>query len=255
MCMKISLFKNRKGMSAVLGTLIFIGILFSAIIPMSMVMNQADTIYEQELKERKTLDEEKFDENIMVFAYPPELTEEKLSVFIRNMGSLESKIVRIWVNDDYYEENEVITVQDPVRDLSYNVDGSEEDFYVKAITERGNIFHSSSGNLYYDFSTGVWITPSLAICVDIINQKGQYKINITETITGDQVAHYESQGTEFEDITEAFLVPEPIQYTILVEKLKGGWQIVPGTPIDVPINVEDWSITPIKYVFIDGMTV
>jgi hypothetical protein len=66
-----------------------------------MVMKQADTIYEQELKERKTLDEEKLDENIVVFAYPPDLTEEELLVIVRNMGRLESKIVRIWINDIY----------------------------------------------------------------------------------------------------------------------------------------------------------
>lgn len=257
MCIIITLCK-RKGMSAVLGTLIFIGILFTTIIPMSMVMKQADTIYEQELKERKTLDEEKLDENIVVFAYPPDLTEEELLVIVRNMGRLESKIVRIWINDIYYEENEMITVSNPSFDRIFIVDGSEGDFFVKAITERGNIFDSSSGNLYYDFSSGVWITPSRAICVNIINEKGMYRINITETISGNQVAHYESQGTEFEDITEAFLVPEPIQYHVVVEKKgagAGNWVIVPGTPVDVPLDLDDWLITPIKYVFIDGMTV
>jgi archaellum component FlaF (FlaF/FlaG flagellin family) len=254
MCIKISLFKKRKGMSVILATLIFIGILFSAIVPMSMVMNQADTIYEQELKERKTLDDEKADENIMVFAYPPDMLEEKLTISIRNMGGLESKIVRVWINDHYHEEDEMITATNPNIAITYDVDGSEETFSVKAVTERGNIILSSSGNLYYDFSTGVWITPSRAICVNILNQQGKYKIWINEK-DGPLISYYESQGTEFEDITEAFLVPEPIQYTVLVEKHSGGWVTVPGTPVDVPLNVEDWSITPIKYVFIDGMTV
>ena len=38
--------KRRRGTASILGTIIFIGILFSSVIPMYLVMRQADTIYE-----------------------------------------------------------------------------------------------------------------------------------------------------------------------------------------------------------------
>ena len=41
--------KKRKGVSTILGTLIFIGILFTSVIPMLLVMKQADTIYTKKI--------------------------------------------------------------------------------------------------------------------------------------------------------------------------------------------------------------
>ncbi|HUV53840.1 MAG TPA: hypothetical protein VMW03_01400 [Candidatus Krumholzibacteriaceae bacterium] len=46
-------------MSSILGTLIFVGILFTAVIPMYLTMNQADVILEQEKHEIAILDEDK----------------------------------------------------------------------------------------------------------------------------------------------------------------------------------------------------
>ena len=43
----------KKGVSTILGTLIFMGIIFSAYIPMTLVMKQADNIYEQEIHEAR----------------------------------------------------------------------------------------------------------------------------------------------------------------------------------------------------------
>ena len=41
----------RNGVSTILGTIIFIGVLFSAIIPMQLVMKQADNIALQKIHE------------------------------------------------------------------------------------------------------------------------------------------------------------------------------------------------------------
>ena len=44
---------SRKGMTTILGTLIFISIFFTAIIPMQLVMLQTDTIESQILQEQE----------------------------------------------------------------------------------------------------------------------------------------------------------------------------------------------------------
>ena len=105
---------KRKAMSAIFGTLIFIGIIFSAVVPMMMVMNQADAIYEQEVNERNTLDDEKSSENVEVFLFAPSDDSEELNVFIQNLGYLPSKIVRVWINDNVFEEDELLTCYDPL---------------------------------------------------------------------------------------------------------------------------------------------
>jgi hypothetical protein len=51
--------RSFRGTSTILGTLIFVGILFTAVIPMMLVMKQADTYYEGEVLDVKRLDEER----------------------------------------------------------------------------------------------------------------------------------------------------------------------------------------------------
>ena len=46
---RISFRRKRRGVASILGTIIFIGIMFTAIIPMYLVMKQADTLYESKM--------------------------------------------------------------------------------------------------------------------------------------------------------------------------------------------------------------
>jgi hypothetical protein len=79
--------KPRKGVSTILGTLIFIGILFTSVIPMFLVMKQADIIYTQTDLERKRLDEEREREAIEVYPIPS-LTQPEMNVTLVNTGDV-----------------------------------------------------------------------------------------------------------------------------------------------------------------------
>jgi hypothetical protein len=190
-------------------------------------MNQADTIYEQELREREVLDDEK----------------------------LPTKVVRIWINDHMFEENEVLTIVNSNCSKKYTVDVSELIFHVKVITEKGNIFNNEYGSLEYQFASSTWITPSLGIVVNVINEKGMYKIILREWSNGNVVGNYTSQGVEFEDITQTFMVDLPIEYKVEVWKKVSGWTELPASPKKVPKKVQHWNNGPIKYVFINGMSI
>jgi hypothetical protein len=218
-------------------------------------MNQADTIYEQELREQRVLDDEKSAEDLLVWAYPKSESGAELNVFILNLGPQSAKVVRVWINDHVFEENEVLTIINSNCTITYPVDVSELIFHVKVTTEKGNIFTNELGSLEYQFASSTWITPSLGICVNILNDKGIYRINVTEWSTGVLVGSYESQGTEFEDITQTFLVGAPTLYKIEVWKRVSGWKELPASPKKVPKKVEDWNKGPIKYVFINGMSI
>jgi archaellum component FlaF (FlaF/FlaG flagellin family) len=241
-------------MTSIFGTLIFIGIIFSAVVPMMMVMNQADTIYEQEINERNTLDDEKSNENIEVFLFAPSDDSEELYLFIQNRGYLPSKIVRVWINDNVFDTNDMLTVSNPNCTNVYSVDKSEVVFNAKVVTEKGNIFFNIGDPVAWDWVDQTWYTPSLAISVIVLNDKGVYKIVVEEWDTGIEIGSYESQGIEFEDITQTFMVKEPIIYRVITQKKIGGvWQDIPGTPKKIPKTIPDWDQSPIKYVFVNGM--
>jgi len=253
----------RRGTSTVMGTLIFVGIMFTAVIPMFLVMNQAETIHEIRKVEMGRLDEEKASEKISFYAYllekdPLDPDHDKLNLRIKNEGRAPVKIVNVWINDEeYYQElktQEVnINSMDTIILDTLIVDQVLTSYIVKVITENGNVFTSISGNLYY--SGGMWYTPSLGISVHIINTKGKYEITVKKGT--EPVGYYMSQSTEWEDVVKTFMVdePDPVSYTITIKKLvEGNLEELLNTPITVsivwpPENPDDG---PILHIYRNG---
>ncbi len=209
---------KRKGVSTILGTLIFIGIIFSSVIPMTLIMRQADGVYERELHEVKTKDELKNEETLMLFAYS-KTDDSDITVFVQNLGEEVVEVVGVWYNDDRTSVSENIASSEAVSFDPISIPGVEDDpLNVKVTTSNGNIFECALGTVWYG-SNG-WYTPSLGVCVTIINDSGQYHINVTETDDDYTLfGEYVSQGTVHDDITKTFLVPDgEIWFNVMVEK-------------------------------------
>ena len=68
-----------RGVSTILGTLIFIGILFTSVIPMMLVMKQADTIYTKKIHELEIKDDEKVREELIVYREAMKSVRTKLA--------------------------------------------------------------------------------------------------------------------------------------------------------------------------------
>jgi len=241
---------SRRGVSTILGTLIFVGILFSAYVPMVLVMKQADTIYEQRVHAAEVESYERELEDLLVLAYPND-ADDTITVKATNEASVPIRVVRVWINDQCNTTDKTLMPGATSVVDSFKVDLSEEVFNVKVATERGNLFTSSSGSLYYDPETGYWATPTLAICVNIINFMGKYRIEVAY-INGTQVGYYETQGVEFGDVIQTFTVPETgVSYVVTIQKHKGGgWTDLPGTPVTVEMVYPNGS--PLVYVYADG---
>jgi hypothetical protein len=62
--------RRKRGVSTTLGVIIFVGILFTSVIPMALVMRQSETIYEQNELELKRQDDDQDREDIDVYVYP-----------------------------------------------------------------------------------------------------------------------------------------------------------------------------------------
>lgn len=244
--------KDRRGVSTIMGTLIFIGILFTSVIPMMLVMKQADTIYVQKVKEVEVKDDERVKEDLVVYIYPGEETEIKVRV--KNQGTLPVKIVRVWINDEYNSTSESIPTGTQ-KDLGpFNVtDIPEGDTVnVKVVTERGNIFYSVSSNLY--FTGDGWSTTAVGICCIIHNPNGgEYQVWLWNgTLWFNKI--YESKEKEWEDVvasTPVSVYPN-LDYKIEVLKRKGvNWKNLPGSPIPTPIEYPG-NGPPFIMVWIDG---
>jgi len=157
--------KRKKGVSTVLGTLIFIGILFTAVVPMALVMKQADTIYEQKRLERLRLDEDRVNEEVDLYVYPTgDLAPDNLTMKVYNRGVLASTIIRIWTNDDNKSVDVVVQPNSEVEIGSYDVEPQEGDtFDVKMTTARGRSFECGTGTI--SFIDGHWNVEALLINV------------------------------------------------------------------------------------------
>ena len=154
--------RRRRGMASLFGTLIFIGILFSAVIPMFLVMNQADVIFEQEKHNVAQLDDEKDREDINFYVYP-DLSDD-LMVVIENKCAMTVNIVRVWINEDIQVESTLLETMETVELGPYDVSPIVGDTYnVRVTTERGNVFECGSGDLEY--SESGWVVESKLINV------------------------------------------------------------------------------------------
>lgn len=171
--------RGRRGVSTILGTLIFIGILFTSVIPMFLVMKQADTLYEQRKLEMERFDEERSREEIDVYAYPTGgETSDNLTVKVNNRCELIVKVVRIWINDTLMPIDSVVQPMSELELGSYDVQPREDSTYdIKVTTERGRIFECGSGTL--SFEDGHWIVENLMINVLISSPGIIFKIYVT----------------------------------------------------------------------------
>jgi len=240
-----------------MGTLIFVGIIFTAFIPMLLVMRQADTIYEIRKHELGILDQERMDEEINFYAYPDPDYPDKIILRIKNEGSTLVKIVMIWINDVKHPQDENINSMETKNLVPLPVELQAQTSYtVKVVTEKGNVFSSEAGTLYYSSSVNGWYTPSLGICVHIENLKGKYQILIRINIGEDPPLHlYESKDTEHEDIEKMFWVELPGTYYVTIKKEDGSnWvNVIPPYDDDKPVNVLWPATKPITDVYVSGI--
>lgn len=232
----ITCLRRRKGISTILGTLIFIGVLFTAVIPMFLVMKQADNIYVQNVHEMTIQDDERTRENIIVSAYPG--GSDTIMVKVENKGNVPVTIVRVWMNDENVSRNDSLSSNSHKILGPFQVDVENGDTVItNVVTGRGNVFYSISGGLYY--SDGQWFTVSLGICVVIYDPKGgQFRITLVNgTHPSWNKIIYESKCQEWKDVIASYPVDDAGPYTVKIEQKKGNnWKDLPSTPIDVEIR-------------------
>lgn len=241
---------KKKGMTTIFGTLIFISIFFSAVIPLQLSMLQIDTMEATIIEELDREGLDKLAEDLTVVAYPTTTTSDSLKIRVQNNGIVDVNLTRVWIKDTIFKINQSVGhgESEVVGPFSITLD-TNSSYPVKVITERGNVYGSSAGNLIYS-SSGVWFTPSLGINVYIENDKGKYYIEVSNSTWSET---YTTKGQDFGDVIVLFEVDSIDTYHVVCKKNSSSGPNLPGTPVDIPIIWPNGS--PIIFVFTTGMDV
>lgn len=172
--------RGRSGTSTILGTIIFVGIMFTAVIPMLLVMRQADTLHEMRKFELARLDEEGDKENLYIYAHETDSGSSDLTIEVENKGDLSVKVVSLWINDEFFELNQLIPPMSGIVDLgSFTVPMLLDfEYIVMVTTDKGKIFVF---DIPLTWTINGWTSPIILIEVTVehLKESGGFRIKIT----------------------------------------------------------------------------
>jgi len=208
---------RKKGLSTILGTLVFVGILFSSIIPMMLVMNQADTMYEQRKFEQQKTDERRDLESLEMYVFPLGKHDDEINFTVNSVCEVPVNITRVWINNEYYTINTMIPAMNTVKLPTQTIDLVDGQFYyVKIVSANNVITPSETGAMLYNASEG-WQCESLQIII-ICNSFGK-KVRVT--IDSNPSDSYSKDYTSSLQIVKE--VESSGTYHVKVEAYQGFW--------------------------------
>jgi len=151
--------KSKSGFTTTIGGVFVFAILFSIVIPTFFYMQSMTSLYDNVSTEMKDFDEQRILEELDTYIWPTTLGN--ISINLNNTCIYSVTIARIWVvpsNPAYDAQNftldEKITLK-PFESVSINNQSmspyafnqyisslSNSTFYIKVVTERGNVFYA-----------------------------------------------------------------------------------------------------------------
>jgi archaellum component FlaF (FlaF/FlaG flagellin family) len=244
--------RSKSGISTVLGTLIFIGILFTCAIPFYLRINQANTYYTQAVDEMRRSDEKRGMENIEVYAYPFSETSDELKVYIKNRCALSVTIVTVWVNDKHHE---ILATIPSSGDQTYGpftvtlptVIGETKNFYIEVLTNRGNRFASLTNPLTYTKTTetkGFW-SGGVGLAINIAFKSGFGKYDIVIDRGGAPVYQGSEVIARVSDVLKRVDLTTQGIGTYYVTVTKGGLTLVNKERVDL-----NYDLLPSGWVYV-----
>ena len=204
--------------------------MFTAVVPMLLVMRQAETIHTMRKYELEVVDEERRDEELYVYVYP-QADPPGLTVKAQNRGRLSVRVVSLWVNDEHFELNNMISPMNGLQELctvelNPSIDNS---YFIMVTTDKGNMIAFDTP---ITWGLEGWETDIFSINVLISSLPGTtFKIQVT----GQDPIITEKYVPKF------IIVPGAGTYTV---------DIFRGAALIYSETVElYWPDTPVKWVF------
>ena len=200
--------------------LIFIGVLFTCVIPLFLYVNNVNSFYDQAVVDMRREDQEREMERLEVYAYPTD-NNTKLNVFVKSMCALEVRLVRVWVNDTFYDEIDFPSCLPVVLsgvsdgDISNITISSPGYFDVWVMTDRGNVFASLTNTIHVTNETD-WEPGAYNFGIHIfITEAGKYNVTVSnDSGFSEELESIKSAPTAYRMIP----VPKPATYNVTVTK-------------------------------------
>jgi len=196
-----------------MGTLIFVGIMFTAVIPMMLVMRQADTLHEMRKHELGILDQERAMETLCLYVCPEGSSSPNMKVTIVNNGEVLVHLVNLWINDGSTSKNIVIS---SLSEEELNIElplEVGEDYDIRVTTDRGNVFPSENGILHYEADGWKMETFSIRIFTSGFTWHLHIKVWMGDVAGGDPFyEEWEWVGKGGYEV----VVPKPGDYYVLI---------------------------------------
>lgn len=238
--------RSRSGMSTVLGMLIFIGVLFTCVIPLFLYVNSVNTIYNQEVLVMRNFDTDREMELITPYAHPCEQSGSTVSVYVKNKCPFSVEIVMIWINDQKFSCSLLIpgmgygtTIPIDISGMLPTQSGETEHFNIKVTTTRGNTVSSLTNPLIYTKETtgGSWSGGSGFAINIIIEGKFMQKYNIKVCDASDPTKVYHNEDVwlflETNYFKKVDIPPEERSYAVTITRLKPtGWSYTETIDVD-----------------------
>ena len=237
----------RKGIASMLGTIFFLAIIFSTIIPLQLYIKESDMFTTRIENEMVLADSYHDIEELSVSAYPTNTTSNKIMVKVHNKGSIPVTLERLWINESpEYLEKSLYPGDQVLLGPFIVVLEPDATYAVKVSTQRGRIFSADMGSLKY--VSGTWFSPFIGINVQIANEKGKYYIKVSNSTWS---AEYLTEGQDFGDLMVFFDVKTNGYYYVQMRKNSSSGPHLPGSPMMVEIH---WpGGTPIVYIYTSGL--
>lgn len=236
----------RKGVGTILGIILFIGILFSSIVPLQIYLKENRNMLVAAEKEIIVDDGYREQEDLYVFAYPINETSNEIMLQVENKGAIPITLKNIWIKDQS-ELLDIDLAPGQKEELGpYSIYLEENSTYpVKITTDRGRVFSSDSGNLR--FSDGTWVTVGLGIDIQIANTLGKYYVTVfNETWS----ANYSTVGMDQDDVLIFFEVKTNGYYSVICKKNSPTGPDLPGTPMVVELSYPVGP--PVVFIYTSG---
>lgn len=205
---------------------------------MILFMRQAETLHETRKYELERLDEERISEDVYIYVFPlGGVNSTDLKVTAKNKGEIVTKIVRLWINDDYYPLNKTLKPMSEIQDLGiYPISPQNgSSYFITVTTDRGRVVGFDTPLTWVDDMIG-WDTDILCVNILVTSLPGHiFRIVVNGT------TYEEEYNTEKFD-PKFFIVPLAGDYTVRIYR---GFNLL-YTEI-VTINWPDGP--PVEWVF------
>jgi len=232
--------RSKRGISTVLGAIIFVGILITSVFPTYLYVNEVNSYYNKVTADLSRTDQERARELIEVYTYPVffDNSTVKMNIYIRNRSTSSINIIRIWINNTIPSIGGMPLAVAGTSDLTIEHINIPSDGYfdVWVVTDKGNIFASMTNTIQIE--NGSWSGGNPPYMVNIVINKKSGNRSYTINVTTDPPTLSYVQSNEEYILAQVSIGYAPGTFDVIVKR--GTLTLYNQSVVITPQNPSPW---------------